>query len=105
MPTPVATSIDPSAIASTCRGLAHPIRVRALVEFGDDLLSPSELTELLGEPRASLPTVAHHVRGLARAGLIELAAVTPRRGAIRHSYALTDFGRAVVDALERLPAP
>jgi hypothetical protein len=37
---------------------------------------------------ASLSNVSYHVRQLAKAGLIELVATRPRRGALEHYYTL-----------------
>ena len=45
--------------------------------------SPNSLSVALGEP---LGNVSYHVRHLEKAGLIELVATTPRRGALEHYY-------------------
>lgn len=92
----------PEALAAMLRAVAHPIRIRVLLEMTDESVSPVALHRTLGEPRLTLGALAYHVRGLARAGLIVLTGLTPRRGAVEHSYSLTERGRAVVAALKRL---
>ena len=47
--------------------------------------SPNNLYVAAG---ASLSNVSYHVRQLEKAGLIELVATRPRRGALEHYYAL-----------------
>ena len=47
--------------------------------------SPNSLYAALGEP---LGNVSYHIRQLDKAGLIELVAVKPRRGALEHYYML-----------------
>jgi DNA-binding transcriptional ArsR family regulator len=72
------------------KAIAHPLRHRILVaidEAGE--ASPNLVAQALGEP---LGRVAHHVRVLARLGVIELTRTEPRRGATEHYY------RAVVKA-------
>ncbi len=45
--------------------------------------SPNSLYVAVGEP---LGNVSYHVRQLEKAGLIELVATKPRRGALEHYY-------------------
>jgi DNA-binding transcriptional ArsR family regulator len=90
------------AMAKVLRSLAHPTRVRALLELQHAALSPTELKPRLADPELSLPTLAYHVRTLADGGLIRLAAATPRRGAMEHHYALTPVGHAMVAVLEQV---
>lgn len=90
------------AIAATCRALGHPTRIRVLAELTTRQLSPVQLARSIDDPGVSLPSLSYHVRGLASAGLIELAFTTPRRGAIEHSYAITARGRAAVALVESL---
>ena len=47
--------------------------------------SPNSLHVTVG---ARLANVSYHVRQLEKAGLIELVATTPRRGALQHYYTL-----------------
>jgi DNA-binding transcriptional ArsR family regulator len=89
-------------VARICRGLSHPTRVRVLLELRLGRRSPTELSRTFNDPRLSLETLAYHVRGLASAGLIELAGITPRGGTIEHSYALTSSGHAALLAVEAL---
>jgi DNA-binding PadR family transcriptional regulator len=58
-------------------------------------VSTTELTKATG---ATLGATAHHVRALARHGLIECAGVERVRGAIKTFYAPTEIGR---EALRR----
>jgi DNA-binding transcriptional ArsR family regulator len=86
-------------VATLFRALAHPTRVRVLIELQDGQRSPSELARVFADPTLSLPSLSYHVRGLLGAGLIELAFTTPRRGALEHSYALTARGLAAIRVL------
>jgi DNA-binding transcriptional ArsR family regulator len=90
------------AVSALFRALAHPTRVRVLIELQDAQRSPSELARAFADPRLSLPSVSYHVHGLVGAGLIELAFTTPRRGALEHSYGLTARGVAAIGALRAL---
>src|SRR5689334_13232978 len=65
------------------RAVAHPLRFRVLVALGEEVSSPNQVAQKLGEP---LGRVAHHVRLLARLGAIELVSTRPRRGATEHFY-------------------
>jgi DNA-binding transcriptional ArsR family regulator len=93
---------DVAELASAFGALAHPIRIRAFTAFADGHLSPAELDRQLADPTISLALLSYHFRRLARAGLIELAATTQRRGAIEHRYALTSRGRILLGVLETL---
>jgi DNA-binding transcriptional ArsR family regulator len=90
---------SPEAVSSVFRALAHPTRVRVLIELQDEPRSPSELVRVFADPQLSLPSLSYHVRGLLGAGMIELAFMTPRRGALEHSYGLTARGRAAIGVL------
>jgi len=76
---------DPAAFdRSVHRALAHPLRVRILeLATHREEVSPVDLAEELAEP---LGVVSYHVRQLAAAGLLELAARSFRRGAVKHHY-------------------
>jgi DNA-binding transcriptional ArsR family regulator len=65
------------------RALSHPTRRRILFILSDRVASPRELAEATGVP---LGRLSHHVRSLARSGLIELERTEQRRGAIEHFY-------------------
>jgi DNA-binding transcriptional ArsR family regulator len=93
---------DLEAASALFRALAHPIRVRVLIELQQRHRSPSELARSFDDPRLTLPSISYHFRGLAGAGMIELAFTTPRRGAVEHSYALTARGLAAIRALRAL---
>ena len=73
----------------------HPLKLRILTlmaqppppqaEEGTRGCSPHGLAIALDEP---LGTVSYHIHQLEKAGLIELVAVKPRRGALEHYYTL-----------------
>jgi DNA-binding transcriptional ArsR family regulator len=65
------------------RAVAHPLRFRVLVALDEQVSSPNQIAQKLGEP---LGRVAHHVRLLAQLGAIELVSTRPRRGATEHFY-------------------
>jgi DNA-binding transcriptional ArsR family regulator len=65
------------------KAFAHPLRIRILGIFENQVASPSEIADQLGVP---LGNVSYHVRILAEYGLIKLVRRTPRRGAIEHHY-------------------
>jgi DNA-binding transcriptional ArsR family regulator len=95
---------DADYVAALLRAVAHPARVLALREFTKSELSPVELTKLLDRPKLTLGVVAYHVRCLASAELIDLSHTIQRRGAIEHRYAITERGRSMAKALDRLAA-
>ena len=65
------------------KAMSHPLRVRILAMLDER----KELTEPAGGlARASLGTVAYHVRTLEQLGLIELVDETRVRGAVEHHY-------------------
>jgi DNA-binding transcriptional ArsR family regulator len=76
---PIKSIEDPRYV----KALSHPLRVRILAMLRERDASPVELAEWL---KASLGTVAYHVRTLERFGLIELVKETKVRGAIEHHY-------------------
>lgn len=55
---------------------------------GDPGWSSKTLTDTLGD--VTLGAIAHHVRALARAGVIREVGTRPRRGAIQKFYVLSD---------------
>ena len=78
--------------------LVHPLKLRILALMTEPPppraapesslepgWSPNNLCVAVG---ASLGNVSYHVRQLAKAGLIELVATKPRRGALEHYYTL-----------------
>lgn len=65
------------------RALSHPTRRRILFILSDRVASPREIAEATGVP---LGRLSHHVRSLAKSGLIELERTEQRRGAIEHFY-------------------
>jgi DNA-binding transcriptional ArsR family regulator len=91
-------------VAAICRGLSHPTRVRVLLAFRLGEYSPAQLSRNFDDPRLSLPALAYHVRGLAGAGLIELAGTTARGVMVEHSYVLTRRGHTAIRAVESMAA-
>lgn len=88
-------------VSPSHRALASPIRMRMLMEFGDDAMSPKMLADALGEP---LGNISYHVKSLEAGGLIELAQTVPRRGALEHFYRRVVGADRVLPTLY-LPAP
>jgi len=71
------------------RATAHPVRIAILELLGMDggrTLSPSDLCLELQIP---LSNTNYHVIELAKAGLIELVAMRPVRGATEHFYRIS----------------
>jgi DNA-binding transcriptional ArsR family regulator len=65
------------------KALSHPLRARIFAVLNEQVASPNELSEMLGEP---LPNVSYHVRALVDLDCVELVRTAPRRGAIEHYY-------------------
>jgi DNA-binding transcriptional ArsR family regulator len=69
------------------KAFSHPLRRRILEHLSeDDVASPSELANALGEP---LTDVSYHVRILRDLDYLELVRTEPRRGALEHFYRAT----------------
>jgi DNA-binding transcriptional ArsR family regulator len=82
------------------RALGHPLRHRLLFEYLSGPVSPGELARRLGEP---VNRVAYHTGVLVRGGLIELASVERRRGALTHFYRASIFPEIDGGDWEMLP--
>jgi DNA-binding transcriptional ArsR family regulator len=90
-------STAPTDYQRIAEAFVHPLKLRILALMaepppprGDEGTpepgySPHKLSIALDEP---LGSVSYHVHQLEKAGLIELVAVKPRRGALEHYYAL-----------------
>jgi DNA-binding transcriptional ArsR family regulator len=65
------------------KALSHPMRTRILAILNEQVASPNELAEMIGE---RLPNVSYHVRALHDLECIELVRTAQRRGAIEHYY-------------------
>jgi DNA-binding transcriptional ArsR family regulator len=65
------------------KALSHPMRTRILTILNEQVASPNEIAEMIGE---RLPNVSYHVRALHDLGCIELVRTAQRRGAIEHYY-------------------
>ena len=88
-------------MAATFRALGHPTRLNVLERLQDGPASPVEYTNV-SKSQESLGTVSHHFRALRQAGLIEISSTEQRRGALKHSYKLTNQGRQVTSWLKSL---
>lgn len=76
-------------------------RQQALLAIFAELQRPTSASQLSALTGETLGATAHHVRNLARQGLIERAGERRMRGARQTFYTVTDDGHA---ALRRLPA-
>jgi DNA-binding transcriptional ArsR family regulator len=65
------------------KALSHPMRTRILTILNEQVASPNEIAEMIGE---RLPNVSYHVRALHDLDCIELVRTAQRRGAIEHYY-------------------
>ena len=93
--------MDDQAAAEVTKALSHPLRLGYLRALsGRDELSPSEFAQ---ESEESLGNVSYHVKALFEAGVLEVAARVPRRGAMEHRYSFTGrragVAMAVMDLL------
>jgi DNA-binding transcriptional ArsR family regulator len=70
------------------KALAHPVRMRILARLNEEVLSPVELAEEMGD-EVSLALVSYHVKTLRHLGCIELVKRKPVRGALQHFYRAT----------------
>jgi DNA-binding transcriptional ArsR family regulator len=77
------------SLADLFRLLGHPIRLRILLAFGADTLSPSELEQRLD---VGLAILAYHVGVLRDDGFLMLVDTRATRGALESFYRLTDRG-------------
>jgi DNA-binding transcriptional ArsR family regulator len=71
--------------------LQHPLRkelLRLIVEAGEELRTPKELTVSVSE---GISSVSYHVRVLAEYGTVELIDKQPRRGSVEHFYEATSL--------------
>jgi DNA-binding transcriptional ArsR family regulator len=65
------------------KALSHPLRARIFAILNEQVASPNEIAEMIGE---RLPNVSYHARVLVDLGCIELVRTAQRRGAIEHYY-------------------
>jgi DNA-binding transcriptional ArsR family regulator len=65
------------------KALSHPLRARIFAILNEQVASPNEIAEMLGE---RLPNVSYHARVLVDLECIELVRTAQRRGAIEHYY-------------------
>ena len=86
---PVPLLPDLGSLADLFRLLGHPIRLRILLGFGSDTLSPNELEQRLD---VGLGLLAYHVGVLRDDGFLMLVDTRQSRGALESFYRLTDRG-------------
>jgi DNA-binding transcriptional ArsR family regulator len=65
------------------KALSHPLRARIFAILNEQVASPNEIAEMIGE---RLPNVSYHARVLVDLDCIELVRTAQRRGAIEHYY-------------------
>jgi DNA-binding transcriptional ArsR family regulator len=65
------------------KALSHPLRARTFAILNEQVASPNEIADMLGE---RLPNVSYHVRALVDLECVELVRTAQRRGAIEHYY-------------------
>jgi DNA-binding transcriptional ArsR family regulator len=75
------------------KAMSNPLRLRLLAILNEEVASPKDLAERVGEP---LENVAYHVRVLRELDCIELVRTAQRRGATAHYYRATT--RAFIDS-------
>jgi DNA-binding transcriptional ArsR family regulator len=75
------------------KAMSNPLRLRLLAMLNEEVASPKDLAERLGEP---LENIAYHVRVLRQLDCIELVRTAQRRGATAHYYRATK--RAFIDS-------
>jgi len=68
------------------KALGHPLRQRVLQALNEDVASPNQVANKLGEP---LSNVSYHVKILESCDAIELVRTEPVRGALEHFYRAT----------------
>ena len=68
------------------KAMTSPTRLRIMAILTDDVASPKQLADRLGQP---LENVSYHVRVLRELDCIELVSTRPRRGATEHFYRAT----------------
>ncbi len=79
---------EPAPDFRLARALGHPIRAHALIRLSQQVSSPKEIAEELGEP---IGKVSYHVRELRDQGLIELVHTDGSQGGVQHFYRATEL--------------
>lgn len=97
----MAGSRQKDRMAATFRALGHPTRLNVLEKLQSGPASPVDYTQG-AKNQESLGTVSHHFRALRQAGLIEISSTEQRRGALKHSYKLTNQGQQVSAWVKKL---
>ena len=74
------------SLTTTFAALADPTRRAILARLAT---GEASVTELAAPFDMSMPAISRHLKVLEKAGLIELVATKPRRGALEHYYTRT----------------
>jgi DNA-binding transcriptional ArsR family regulator len=82
------------------KAIAHPLRVRIMVELDRGPMSPAEYAANFG---GTLENVAYHFRILMECDCIRIVAELPRRGATEHFYELIQRALFSEEEFSRLP--
>lgn len=88
----MSTSTKNEAAAATTQLLRagwHPIQIQALTILTEREASPKDIAIELGLTKAKAGYVSHHVKELAKRGLVTMTRTEPRRGASEHYYRAT----------------
>jgi predicted ArsR family transcriptional regulator len=92
-PTPTPALTPPSQLEETfevtnrlLRAGWHPIQIEALTILAEQVASPKEVAVKLKLTANKAGYVSGHIKELEKRGLVELAGLEPRRGAIEHFY-------------------
>jgi DNA-binding transcriptional ArsR family regulator len=79
--------------------IGHRTRVQILIVLSQDVYSPAEVADIIGEP---LNSVSNHMRELADGGSIEIVDTRMRRNAAQHFYRATqvpEYSRADIEEM------
>jgi DNA-binding transcriptional ArsR family regulator len=93
-------SADELIDARFAKAIAHPLRVRIMVELDRGPMSPAEYVAQFG---GSVENAAYHFRFLARCDCIRICGERPRRGAIEHFYENAKHALFTEDEFSALP--
>lgn len=86
--------------ARFAKAIAHPLRVRIMVELYRAPMSPAEYAAKFG---GTLENVAYHFRTLLECDCVQVVAERPRRGAVEHFYENTQRALFSEEEFSQLP--
>jgi DNA-binding transcriptional ArsR family regulator len=93
-------SADELIDARFAKAIAHPLRVRIMVELDRGPMSPAEFVAQFG---GNLENVAYHFRFLTKCDCVRICGERPRRGAIEHFYENTKHALFSEEEFSALP--